>query len=160
MYVFTDEWDVAAPIEDVFAGLSDVTSYPQWWTPTYLEASSDDPPGPGRVSRERFKGRLPYTLATTSTLTAWEPPRGFGVEVVGDLRGTGRWTLTERDGGLVHVRFDWRVHADRAFLRVLTPVLKPLFRWNHAQAIKAAMAGLEPWARRRAIERAAPPADI
>jgi hypothetical protein len=49
---------------------------------------------------------------------------------------------------VVHVRFDWRVFADRALLRVLTPVLRPLFRWNHNVAIKAAMANLEPYARR------------
>jgi hypothetical protein len=46
----------------------------------------------------------------------------------------------------VHVRFDWRVHADRPFLRALTPLLRSLFRWNHNQAIKQAMAGLGPYA--------------
>ena len=75
-----------------------------------------------------------------------DPPSRFEVEVDGDLRGHGIWTLTPQNGG-VHVRFDWRVHADRALLRVLTPVLRPLFRWNHNVAIKAAMAGLEPYAR-------------
>ena len=48
------------------------------------------------------------------------------------------------------MRFDWRVFADRALLRVLTPVLRPVFRWNHNVAIKAAMEGLEPYARRPA----------
>jgi hypothetical protein len=48
------------------------------------------------------------------------------------------------------VRFDWRVFADRALLRVLTPALRPVFRWNHNVAIKAAMKGLEPYARRSA----------
>jgi hypothetical protein len=47
----------------------------------------------------------------------------------------------------VHVRFDWHVFADRALLRVLMLVLRPLFRWNHNDAIKAAMRGLEPCAR-------------
>jgi hypothetical protein len=40
-----------------------------------------------------------------------------------------------------------QVHADRKLLRVLTPVLRPLLRWNHNWAIKAAMRGLEPYAR-------------
>jgi hypothetical protein len=48
------------------------------------------------------------------------------------------------------VRFDWQVHADRKLLRVLTPVLRPLFRWNHNWAIARAMEGLEPYARRAA----------
>ena len=62
------------------------------------------------------------------------------------MRGTGLWTLTPRDGG-THVRFDWRVLADRPLLRALTPLLRPLLRWNHAWAIARAMEGLEPFAR-------------
>ena len=58
-----------------------------------------------------------------------------------------QWTLAPSDGK-VHVRFDWRVFADRALLRVLTPVLRPVFRWNHNVAIKSAMEGIEPYARR------------
>jgi len=69
--------------------------------------------------------------------------------VRGDLSGRGIWTLaTRRDS--VRVRFDWQVDADRPFLRVLTPVLGRLFRWNHDWAIKRAMEGLEPYARRLA----------
>jgi hypothetical protein len=37
--------------------------------------------------------------------------------------------------------------SDRPLLRILTPVLRPLFRWNHNVAIEQAMAGLEPYAR-------------
>ena len=73
----------------------------------------------------------------------------------GDLRGTGTWTLTPAGDDRTHVRFDWRVFADRPFLRVLTPVLRPVFRWNHAWAIARAQAGLEPYARRRAAAGAA-----
>ena len=51
--------------------------------------------------------------------------------------------------GGTHVRFDWRVHADRALLRVLTPLMRPAFRWNHAWAIARAVEGLEPYARAR-----------
>ena len=61
------------------------------------------------------------------------PPGEFEVKVVGDLTGRGVWTLTDKDGG-THVRFDWRVYADRPLLRTLTPVLRPAFRWNHAWA--------------------------
>ena len=49
-----------------------------------------------------------------------------------------------------HVRFDWQVHADRRLLKALTPVLRPVFRWNHNWAIARAMEGLEPYARRTA----------
>jgi hypothetical protein len=76
-----------------------------------------------------------------------DAPHVVAGEVDGDLRGFGRWTLTETAGGRTHVRFDWRVYADRRLLRVLTPVLRPAFRWNHAWAIARAMEGLAPYAR-------------
>jgi uncharacterized protein YndB with AHSA1/START domain len=149
-YVFVDEWDVSAPLDAVFDALADARTYPDWWTPTYETVEADGPPEAGRVSRQRFGGKLPYTLKTESTIVRMDPPYEFEVSVVGDLRGRGVWTLTARDGGRVHVRFDWRVFADRPLLRVLTPVLRPLFRWNHNVAIRAAMSGLEPYAQARA----------
>jgi hypothetical protein len=72
-------------------------------------------------------------------------PNSFEVDVVGDLTGHGIWTLTPSDWG-VHVHFDWRVIADRPLLRILTPVLRPVFRWNHNWSIKRAIEGLEPYA--------------
>ena len=145
-YVFVDEWDVDAPQDAVFRALADATTYPEWWTPVYIEVESDGPPQVGRVSQQHFKGRLPYTLRTRSEIVAYEPPDRFAVKVVGDLTGEGVWTLTPREGG-VHVHFDWRVIADRPMLRYLTPVLRPVFRWNHNWSIKRAIVGLEPYAR-------------
>jgi uncharacterized protein YndB with AHSA1/START domain len=145
-YVFVDEWDVDAPKERVFEALADARTYPRWWTPVYKQVEADGPPEVGRASRQKFSAKLPYTLSTVSTIVSMQRPERFEVEVDGDLRGKGIWTLTDRDGK-VHVRFDWRVFADRPLLRVLTPVLRPAFRWNHNVAIKAAMRGLEPYAR-------------
>jgi uncharacterized protein YndB with AHSA1/START domain len=62
--VFVDEWDVNAPAEAVFDALSDATTYPQWRRPVYIDVESDGPPAVGRVTRQRFKGRLPYHLHT------------------------------------------------------------------------------------------------
>jgi len=153
-YIFVDEWDVEAPQQAVFDALADTRTYPIWWTPIYRAVDADGPPSIGCASRQKFKARLPYTLSTVSTIARLEPPRELEVHVVGDLRGTGVWTLTAV-GDKVHVRFDWRVHADRALLRVLTPILRPVFRWNHNVAIKRATAGLEPYARRSALKLAA-----
>jgi len=152
-YVFIDEWDVDAPADAVFEALADATTYPRWWVPVYIDVETDGPPQIGRVSQQHFSGRLPYHLHTRSTITTYARPTAVGADVVGDLRGRGLWTLTARDGGGTHVRFDWRVHADRTILRVLTPLLRPLFRWNHAWAIARAREGLEPYAQ----GRSAPP---
>jgi quercetin dioxygenase-like cupin family protein len=144
-YVFVDEWDVAAPQAAVFAALSDVRTYPRWWRPVYLDVESGEPSGVGHVATQHFKGRLPYRLTTRTTTTRHEPPRLLEVDVTGDLRGRGRWTLAP-DGDRTHVRFDWHVYADRPLLRVLTPILRPAFRANHGWAIARARDGLEPFA--------------
>jgi hypothetical protein len=115
----------------------------------YLDVEADCPPQVGCVSRHEFKGRLPYHLNTTSEIVRMDRPREFEVKVVGDLTGRGVWTLTSGNGR-VRVRFDWRVLADRPLLRYLTPILRPIFRWNHNWSIKRAIEGLEPYARSRA----------
>jgi uncharacterized protein YndB with AHSA1/START domain/mannose-6-phosphate isomerase-like protein (cupin superfamily) len=145
-YRFVDEWVVRAPREAVFAALSDARSYPEWWRPVYLAVESGGAPAVGTRSRQHFKGRLPYHLRTESTITRYEPPHVLAAEVEGDLRGHGVWTLTPAPGG-THVRFDWRVHADRPLLRLLSPLLRPAFRANHHWAIARAREGLEPYSR-------------
>jgi uncharacterized protein YndB with AHSA1/START domain/quercetin dioxygenase-like cupin family protein len=145
-YLFVDEWDVAAPPQAVFDAIADARTYPRWWTPVYIDVDADGPPVLGKESRQHFKGRLPYHLHTRSTITRLEPPHVVQGDVEGDLRGRGTWTLTPTATG-THVRFDWRVYAGRKLLRALTPVLRPVFRWNHNWAIARAMDGLEHYAR-------------
>jgi quercetin dioxygenase-like cupin family protein/uncharacterized protein YndB with AHSA1/START domain len=145
-YVFVDEWDVAAPQQAVFDAIADARTYPSWWRPVYIDVDADGPAKLGAESRQHFKGRLPYHLHTRSVITDMDEPRTITAEVEGDLRGRGTWALTPIEGG-THVRFDWRVHADRKLLRALTPVLRPLLRANHNWAIARAMEGLEPYAR-------------
>jgi uncharacterized protein YndB with AHSA1/START domain len=154
-YRFVDEWDVAAPPEAVFDALADSRSYPRWWRPVYLDVEADGAGAVGVVARHHFKGRLPYHLHTRSVTVEFDPPRRVVADVDGDLRGRGEWTLTPTAHG-THVRFDWQVYADRKLLRVLTPVLRPLFRWNHNWAIARAMEGLEPYAQRAAASRDQP----
>ncbi len=149
-YVFLDEWDVDAPQEAVFDALADSRTYPEWWKPVYIEVEGDCEPALGCTTKQHFKGRLPYTLKTTSEIVAYERPNTFAVKVVGDLSGSGNWTLTSNDDGTVHVRFDWVVNADRPLLRILTPIARPIFRYNHNWSAARAMEGLEPYARAQA----------
>jgi uncharacterized protein YndB with AHSA1/START domain/quercetin dioxygenase-like cupin family protein len=148
-YRFVDEWDVAAPPEAVFEAISDARTYPTWWRPVYIDVDAEGPAALGKTSRQHFKGRLPYHLHTESTIVRLEAPHVVEADVTGDLSGHGKWTLTPIDG-CTHVRFDWEVFADKPLLRILTPLLRPAFRWNHAWAIARAIEGLEPYAQRTA----------
>jgi len=148
-YVFLDEWDVDAPIGAVFGAVADASTYPEWWKPVYRNVVTRGPLGVGQTSDHYFKGKLPYTLRLRAEMTEYEPPNRFAVAVDGDLRGSGVWTFAERDGS-THVCWDWTVFADKPLLRVLTPVLRPLFRSNHNWAVARAREGLEPYAKAHA----------
>ena len=148
-YAFLHEWDADAPQDAVFKALADARTYPEWWRPVYIEVEGDCEPSMGCTTKQHFKGKLPYTLRTTSEIVAYNPPNSFAVNVVGDLTGSGQWTLTPRDDK-VHIRFDWTVFADRPLLKLLTPVARPLFRNNHDWSVERAQEGLEPYARAQA----------
>lgn len=143
-YVFVDEWHVDAPPEAVYDVLADGASYPRWWTPVYLEATTE-----GETTVQHFKGRLPYHLHTRTRTVRADRPHQLEGETTGDLRGTGIWTLTRTAADTTELRFDWRVHADRPLLKLLTPLLRPALRWNHRWAIARAVEGLEPYVRAR-----------
>jgi uncharacterized protein YndB with AHSA1/START domain len=149
-YLFVDEWEVAAPRAAVYHAIAEARTYPQWWRPVYIDVQAHGEPAVGKESLQHFKGRLPYHLHTRSRITRLERPHVIEADVDGDLRGHGKWTLTETPGG-THVRFDWQVFADKPLLRALTPILRPAFRWNHAWAIARAREGLEPYARQLVV---------
>ena len=134
-YVSVDEWNVDAPIEAVVNAIAHARTYTEWWKPVYISAEGDCTPAVGCRIRQYFKGRLPYKIRMTSEIVHYDPPRQLEARVTGDLTGRGVWTLTPTGRG-VHVRLDWRGNGEKPLLRVLTPLLHPLFRWNHNCAVK------------------------
>jgi hypothetical protein len=64
------------------------------------------------------------------TVTRIEPIHIIEGRARGELNGLGRWTITP-DGGGTHVRYDWQVELGKDWQRVLAPVLRPAFAWNH-----------------------------
>ena len=59
-----------------------------------------------------------------------EAPHKLGLKAEGDLTGTGLWTLAESDSGTA-VSFEWIVRADKPIVSLFSPILKPIFAWNH-----------------------------
>ena len=146
---FIDEWDVDAPQEIVFDAVADSRTYQEWFTVPSIEIDAEGPPEMGRITRARFKARLPLTFELTTRIVRLDRPHELDIEVEGDLGGKAVWTFTPHDGR-VHVTFDWRSYPKRRLLRYLTPILRPLFRWNHRMAMRQCKRNLEPFARRQA----------
>ena len=55
-YVFLDEWDVDAPQEAVFGALADARTYPEWWTPVYIDVEGDEDARSRRDDKAALQG--------------------------------------------------------------------------------------------------------
>ena len=135
-YEFLDHWLVPHPIESVFGAVGDPLEYPNWWGDVFVEATGDA--GPAAVGNKvsvAARGFLPYKLRfTLQTIEVEEPTRIKSV-LRGDFEGTGEWRLRE-EGGSTIAELDWRPIVNKAFVKQLTPVLRPLFRANHNWTMK------------------------
>lgn len=73
--------------------------------------------------------------------TRVDRPHRLEGEAIGELTGTGCWTLTE-SGSATFVRYDWEVATTRRWMNALAPILAPAFRWNHGQVMAQGGRGL------------------
>jgi uncharacterized protein YndB with AHSA1/START domain len=133
-YHFEDHWDVPFPIDQVWEVLSRAKEFPLWWQGVYLSVNSldgaDEPRVGARVAAVA-RGRLPYRLRFTIETTALEKPRLIAFKASGDFEtDESRWLLSPTANG-THVILDWNPKVEKPVVKLLSPLLKPLFRWNH-----------------------------
>ncbi len=136
-YRFVTHWRVPGTIEEVSAILADPLSLVRWWPSVYIYVRELERGGANGVGQEvelRSKGRLPYRLRWRFKITESRRPHGFSLEAHGDFEGSGVWTL-KQDGPFADVTYDWRIAAEKPLLRLLSPVMKPVFRANHHWAM-------------------------
>lgn len=132
-YHLVSHWRVRGTVEEVAGIIEDAPGLERWWGSVYSNVEQiDSADGTGLGQRFRLLGRgwLPYVLHLEFSETSRNFPYGFTVEVQGDLNGVGVWSFAQ-NGEDVDVTFDWTVSADKAILRWLSPLLKPLFAANH-----------------------------
>ena len=77
---------------------------------------------------------MPYTLRWRSEIVEVRPPNGFTLKAHGDFEGTGTWSF-EQEGEFVVASYDWQIDAEKLLLKLLTPLLKPVFSANHRWAM-------------------------
>jgi uncharacterized protein YndB with AHSA1/START domain len=142
-YMLTTEWHLEAQVELVWAALYAVEEWPRWWKYVLKveDVEAGDADGVGAVRRYTWGSRLPYRLSFNMRSTVVHRPLVLAGEALGELNGTGRWTLREAES-TTHVRYDWEVMTARAWMNTLAPLLAPAFRWNHGQVMAEGARGL------------------
>ena len=88
------------------------------------------------------RGFLPYVLRWRILITGSRDPFGFDFSASGDLVGQGEWTFRQSEQQ-VDVELYWKVSIEKAVLKQLSPVLKPLLVRNHRWAMSCGKRGLQ-----------------
>jgi len=131
-YEFVTIWRLPAGVEPVWNEIWDVMKWPEWWrgVVSVQEIEKGGPDGVGSLRRFTWKSALPYQLTLDMRTTRVVRHERIEGTASGELSGTGIWTFAA-EGGLTIARYDWKVEANKAWMRVLSPVARPLFAWNH-----------------------------
>jgi hypothetical protein len=136
-------WRLETSADAVWDALYDVQSWPKWWpyVRSVTELAPGDARGVGALRRYTWTSRLPYSLTFEMRATVVERPFRLEGVAVGELDGTGRWTV-QHAGSATSVRYDWDVATTRPWMNTLAPLLAPAFRWNHGAVMAAGGRGL------------------
>jgi hypothetical protein len=136
-YQFLTDWRIEGTCGEIADVLGDPLALARWWPSVYLDVQELRPPdahGVGRRVRLHTKGWLPYTLTWEFEVVESRYPYGFTIVASGDFEGVGVWTF-EQSGPCVDVAYDWRIRAEKPLLRTFSPLLKPIFAFNHRWAM-------------------------
>ena len=140
---FVTLWSIEAPRSAVCDAIERSLEWPQWWPglEKVQELRRGDANGIGSVRRYLWKSRLPYRLGFDIRVTSMQPLTMVEGTACGDVAGVGRWSFTN-EGALTVARYDWQVRLTTRWMRLLTPLASPLFRWNHDILMKQGAEGL------------------
>lgn len=133
-YHFTDHWSLSGvgPAE-IWPVVADSRLLPVWWKGVFLASEKTHGGAEPQVNdraRVKVRGFLPYVLDFEMVTTALEPGELVEVRTIGDFEGCWRMVLQPRESGTL-IDIDWTVDVHKRVVRLLSPVLKPLFRRNH-----------------------------
>jgi hypothetical protein len=142
-YALVTHWHLEARIERVWDAIYDVQAWPSWWkyVLAVVELDKGDASGVGAVRRYTWSSRLPYRLSFNMRSTVVQRPHRLEGEAIGELTGSGRWTLIE-DALTTRVRYDWEVVTSRPWMNALAPLMAPAYRWNHGQVMAEGARGI------------------
>lgn len=142
-YSLLTAWCLESPVEPVFEAIHDARRWPEWWrgVESVVELEPGDDDDVGSLARYVWKSRLPYRLAFETRTTRVERPWLMEGTADGELRGTGRWRLFER-AGKTAVLYQWDVRTSAPWMNALTPLARPVFRWNHDVVMSQGAEGL------------------
>jgi Polyketide cyclase / dehydrase and lipid transport len=143
VYKFVTVWKIEAPVEKVWDAITDSLKWPEWWkgVEKVVELEKGDADGIGSLRRYTWKSALPYRLSFDMRLTKMEKYKYLEGDALGELQGKGIWHF-KQDGNITTIRYNWDVSTTKAWMNLVSPLLKPAFEWNHDYVMKSGGEGL------------------
>lgn len=131
-YEFITVWRVNAPIEKVWSEIYHSEKWPEWWrgVEQVTELKKGNDLGVGSLRRYTWKSALPYRLTFDVETVRVEPMEVIEGIARGELAGRGVWRMEELDG-YVTARYDWKIETTKSWMNLISPLARPLFKWNH-----------------------------
>jgi uncharacterized protein YndB with AHSA1/START domain len=142
-YGFLSLWTVEASPEHVWDVIVDAGGYADWIRHvTYARVLKDgDAHGIGAISESTWKSPMGYGFTFAAETTKVQRPFLIELTAQGELSGSGIWRLNH-EGNSTTVTYHWQVTTDVAWMKMVGPLLSPIFAWNHDVIMRAAGDGL------------------
>ena len=136
-YEFHTEWQLQAPVAEVYDVLADVENYPQWWPQVQAARRIDATSG-----ELRCRSMLPYELVFVMRREVEDPTAGvLRASLTGDLVGSSQWTISGNGDGTLAV-FDEEVAVGHGAVHLASRFVRPLLRLNHDHMMRSGERGL------------------
>jgi uncharacterized protein YndB with AHSA1/START domain len=133
LFHFVTVWKIASPREPVWNAIYAFEDWSKWWRGVEETEVLDrgDANRIGFRTREVWKSKLPYKLRFQTVVDRMEPMSLIEVKAEGELEGTGLMRFAG-DGNATIFQVDWEVKTTKLWMTILTPILRPLYAWNHS----------------------------
>ena len=130
-YSFLTTWVLETPCAPVWDAIYDIDHWHDWWRGVHLveRLEDGDANGVGALFRHDWRSVIPYPVRFETRITRIEPYHLIEADADGELAGTGRWRFFE--GRETAVTYEWNVRTTSLWMNLVSPIARPIFRWNH-----------------------------
>ncbi len=150
-YRFKTEYRFTGDFDALFERIANVVEWPNWWSSVVSVkpiTQFADPLALGTVYEVVWRGFLPYQLAMTAELVAFEPKKSIKIVSQGDMQGQGHWQFVDLAPSVanstVHTAtYLWEVNLDPAkYASQIWQHFGWLLSLNHHYVMKQGAIGL------------------
>jgi uncharacterized protein len=136
-------WEIESPLPPVWGAMFAFEDWPSWWKGVLdvKVLQRGDAHRVGFQTEQTFESVLPYKLKFKTTVERVEPMSLIQVKSEGDLEGTGLMQFAVRNGRTTF-QLNWDISPTSLWMRLLTPILRPVFTWNHGVLMEQGSQGL------------------